>query len=63
MFSIKCLELVKVLHEIDIGYQPTYDPYDSWENNVGECKALFYGVCSYDEFGQPIPCVGCYRFY
>lgn len=61
MFSRKCLELVKVLHEIPIAYKPNpaYDDYDSWDNNVGECPSWFYGICRYEEQGQELPCFGC----
>ena len=56
MFNTKCLELVKVLHEIPMAYKPS--DYDIWDNNVGECKAWFFDICRY-EWGQPIPCCGC----
>ena len=63
MFSIKCLELVKALHEQECdGYRPTYDPFDSWENNIGECQSYFYGVCEL-KYDQELPCFGCIRFY
>ena len=63
MFSSKKYELVKALHESQKGYKPTYDPYDQWENNVGECQAHFYGICLYEELGEKLPCFGCYGYY
>ena len=61
MFSIEKYELVKALHTVPIAYQP--DPhnngFDCWDNNVGTCPSWFYGICRYEEQGQPIPCVGC----
>lgn len=63
MFSILKFELVKALHESQIGYKHNDNPYDLWENNVGECQASFYGVCSYRDFDALIPCFECIYYY
>lgn len=63
MFSIKCLRLVKALHDLPIAYRIDSDNYgyDCWDNNVGECPSWFYGICRYEERGAPFPCWGCTR--
>ena len=62
MFSTTCIELVKALHESDIGY--TNDNFSMYDNNIGECyERFFVAGCLYENGEIKLPCFGCQIFY
>lgn len=45
-------------HELEL---KKLSEYDKWEENVGECRYWFNGVCKHEFYGENV-CKGCVKY-